>query len=83
MLQLVEFLARNLVDRPEEVRVRERDEESGTVLEISVAPEDVGKIIGRQGRVIQAIRVLARAATSKSTGKRLSVEVIRSPQRDL
>lgn len=79
MVQLVEFLARSLVDHPEEVRVRERDGGQVMVLEIEVAPGDIGKIIGRQGRIIQAIRTVARAAATKS-GKRVAVEVARNPQ---
>lgn len=76
MQQLVEFLAKHLVDRPEEVQVREIDAERAVVLEIKVADGDIGKIIGRQGRVIQAIRSLARAAAARQ-GKRVMIEVVR------
>ena len=59
---LLEYLARNLVDRPDEVRV-ERIERDGTVvLRLHVAEDDVGKVIGRQGRIARALRTLARAS---------------------
>lgn len=76
MRELVEFLVRHLVDQPEEVSVREVSGDQSVVLEIRVAPGDVGKVIGRQGRVIQAIRTMARAAAARD-GKRVMVEVIR------
>lgn len=76
MQQLVEFLVKHLVDRPEEVQVREVNAERAVVVEIRVADGDVGKVIGRQGRVIQAIRSLARAAATRQ-GKRVTIEVVR------
>ncbi|MCS7173897.1 MAG: KH domain-containing protein [Armatimonadetes bacterium] len=59
MRGLVEYVVRGLVDHPEAVRVEEAE---GPVLRVHVAPEDRGKVIGRQGRVIQALRTLARVA---------------------
>lgn len=76
MRELVEFLAKSLVDDPEGVRVREVHGEHAVLIEIRARPDDVGKLIGRQGRVIQAIRSLARAAALRQ-GKRVRVEVIR------
>ena len=73
---LVELLARSLVERPDAVEVRVVDAPQETVIELQVAAEDVGKIIGRGGRVIKAIRTLARAAATRS-GKRVNVEVLR------
>lgn len=75
MRDLVEFLAKSLVDRPEQVEVREVAGDDVVRLEIRVAEGDVGKIIGRQGRVIGAIRVLAKAAAAGS-GRRVAVEVL-------
>jgi predicted RNA-binding protein YlqC (UPF0109 family) len=76
MKALVELLTRSLVERPEAVEVRVVDGPHVTTVEVQVAPEDVGKIIGRGGRVIKAIRSLARAAATRS-GKRVSVEILR------
>jgi len=73
---LVELVARALVDHPDAVEVRVSDGPQLTTVEIRVAAEDVGKVIGRGGRVINAIRTLARASATGS-GKRVSVEVQR------
>jgi len=60
--QLLEYLAKSLVDRPEEVRVVKTQRNGTVVLELHVAPEDVGKVIGRQGRIARALRTLVRAS---------------------
>ena len=73
---LVELLARSLVDHPEAVVVQEVDGPHATVVELRVSPEDLGKVIGRSGRVIKAIRILARAAATRG-GKRVTVEIVR------
>jgi predicted RNA-binding protein YlqC (UPF0109 family) len=73
---LVELLARSLVDHPEAVVVQEVDGPHATVVELRVSPEDLGKVIGRGGRVIKAIRILARAAATRG-GKRVTVEIVR------
>ena len=71
MEELVEYLAKGLVDKPDEVRV-ERVERDGTiVLELHVAPDDVGKVIGRQGRVARALRTLVRASGARSNERAL------------
>lgn len=75
MRQLVEYLTKSLVDNPDAVEVRETDGEDGIVVEIRVDPADVGKVIGKQGRIVRAIRTLARAAGTRH-GKRVEVEVI-------
>ena len=62
MEQLLEYLAKSLVDRPEEVRVVKTQRNGTVVLELHVAPEDVGKVIGRQGRIARALRTLVRAS---------------------
>ncbi|MGO8971162.1 MAG: KH domain-containing protein [Myxococcaceae bacterium] len=74
MEELVTYLARALVDRPEQVELRTQAVEGGTVLELKLAPEDVGKVIGRDGRTINAIRaVLAVAALRRGAKVRLEV----------
>ena len=65
MRELVEYIAKSLVDRPEEVRVSLEEKEDVTVLHLSVAKEDLGKIIGRQGRTARALRTLVNAASAK------------------
>jgi uncharacterized protein len=59
---LLEYLAKNLVDKPDEVRVIRTEREGTIVLELHVAPDDVGKVIGRQGRIARALRTLVRAS---------------------
>jgi predicted RNA-binding protein YlqC (UPF0109 family) len=59
---LLEYLAKNLVDKPDEVRVVRTEREGTIVLELHVAPDDVGKVIGRQGRIARALRTLVRAS---------------------
>jgi predicted RNA-binding protein YlqC (UPF0109 family) len=59
--ELVEFLARRLVDDPDAVRVEREDRDGLVVLHLHVAPEDVGKVIGRQGRIVRALRTVVRA----------------------
>ncbi len=73
---LVEYVARGLVDRPEAVEVREVDDERGITLEVRVAPEDMGKVIGRGGRIVIALRTVVRAAAGRA-GRRVSVEIVR------
>lgn len=65
MQELVEYIAKSLVDRPEEVRVSLEEKEDVTVLHLSIAKEDLGKIIGRQGRTARALRTLVNAASAK------------------
>ena len=65
MQELVEYIAKSLVDRPEEVRVSLEEKEDVTVLHLFVAKEDLGKIIGRQGRTARALRTLVNAASAK------------------
>jgi predicted RNA-binding protein YlqC (UPF0109 family) len=62
---LVEYIARALVDAPDQVRVEEHESGDETVLELRVAPDDLGKVIGRQGRTARALRTLLSAAATK------------------
>lgn len=75
MKDLIEYLVKALVDKPEEVAISETQSESVIVIEIRVAAEDAGKVIGREGRIINAMRTLAKAAGAKEK-KRITVEVI-------
>ena len=75
MRELVEFLARALVDDPDAVRVDEVDDDGEVVLEIHVAPDDLGRVIGRNGRVANAIRTVAKAAATRED-RRVLVEII-------
>jgi predicted RNA-binding protein YlqC (UPF0109 family) len=69
--ELLLYVARGLVDRPDEVRVVRSEREGAVVLELHVAPEDVGKVIGRNGRVARALRTLVRASGAKVGERRL------------
>lgn len=73
--EVVEAIAKALVDFPDEVVVREIDNEATTVLELRVAPQDLGKVIGKQGRTARAMRTLLRAAGMKLK-KRFVLEIL-------
>lgn len=75
MKALVEYIARSLVDHPEEVQVNEVEGEQVTVLELKVARDDLGKIIGRQGKTARAMRSLLGAASIRAN-KRTVLEII-------
>ena len=75
MKELLTYVARNLVDNPDAVSVTESQSDGETVLELRVAPEDMGKVIGRQGRIAKEIRTLIRSVAQR-TGKRVSVEIV-------
>ena len=74
MRELVEVLAQSLVDHPEEVTVQETEKDNEILLELKVAQEDMGKVIGKQGRIAKAIRAVVKAAASK-TDKKVIVEI--------
>lgn len=76
MRELLEHLVRALVDRPDQVKIEEFTEDDGTVVfELSVAPEDYGKVIGRGGRTAQAIRTVVKAAGVRSE-RRVLVDIV-------
>ncbi len=75
MKELVEVIARSLVDYPEQVEVTETESEKSIVLELHVAQADMGKVIGKQGRIAKAIRTVVKAAASKEE-KRVIVEIV-------
>ena len=73
--ELVEFVVKNLVDVPEEVSVNVIEGEKSTILELKVAQEDVGKVIGKQGRIAKAIRTILSASATRD-GKRATLEIL-------
>ena len=75
MKELVEVIAKALVDHPEEVTVNEKKEGRTTVLELHVADSDMGKVIGKQGRIVKAIRSVVKAAAAKED-KRVVVDIV-------
>ncbi len=75
MKELVEYVARGLVEHPERVSVAEIPQGAITIYELEVAPDDMGKVIGRQGRTINALRALVKAAAVRR-GVRVNVEVV-------
>ena len=75
MKQLVETIVKALVDAPDKVNITETVGESIVILEISVAPEDIGKVIGKEGRIANAIRIVAKAAAAKND-KKVTVEIM-------
>ena len=75
MKDLVEIIAKSLVDNPDEVRVNEVQGEQDLILELRVAPEDMGKVIGKQGRVAKPIRTVVKAAALNEDRKAV-VEII-------
>ena len=74
MRELVLFLAKSLVDQPDAVQVMETEGPEAIILELTVAPDDMGKVIGKQGRIAKAIRTVVKAATDK-TSKPVFVEI--------
>jgi predicted RNA-binding protein YlqC (UPF0109 family) len=75
MQELVEYLAKGLVDKPDDVRVERVEKDGALVLELHVAPDDVGKVIGRQGRIARALRTIVRAAGARSN-ERAQLEIV-------
>lgn len=75
MRELVEYIVKNLVDFSDDVKVDQHEEERAYIIEIKVAPSDMGKVIGKQGRIAKAIRTVVKAASSKSP-KKYIVEIL-------
>jgi len=75
MKELLTYMIQNLVDHPDEVSVTEREAGGETVFEVRVADGDMGKVIGRQGRIIKEVRVLMKAVAQRK-GKKVSVDVL-------
>lgn len=75
MRELVELLAKSLVDNPDKVSVDVVESDKSLVLELKVAPEDMGKVIGKQGRIAKSIRTIVKAAAIRE-GKKVVVEIV-------
>lgn len=75
MAELLEYLARQLVDKPDEVRVEQVDEDDTLVLRLHVAEDDLGKVIGRQGRIARALRTVVRAGSAREQ-RRVQLEIV-------
>jgi len=75
MKELVEFIAKSLVDDPSQVYVSEIKGESSVILELRVGPEDMGRVIGKGGRTVNAMRTLIRVLAAKQ-GKRVTLEIV-------
>ena len=75
MTELLEFLARRLVDDPEAVKIETEEREGTLVLQLHVAKDDVGKVIGRQGRIARALRTVVRASAARSD-HRVLLEIV-------
>ncbi|MHB0978645.1 MAG: KH domain-containing protein [Thermoleophilia bacterium] len=75
MKELLEYLAKALVDSPDDVRVESTETETTVILELNVAKEDIGKVIGKQGRIARALRTVIKASAVKN-GKRAIVEIV-------
>lgn len=75
MKELIEYIAKSIVDKPEEVRVTEEATEDGIILRLEVASEDTGKVIGKEGRIAKAMRTLLRVAAIRK-GTRATLEIV-------
>ena len=75
MVELVKYIAQSLVEKPEAVDVREVEGEDSVVIELRVDPDDMGKVIGKQGRIAKSIRTVVKAATAKNE-KPVFVEIV-------
>ena len=75
MKELLLYMAKNLVDDPEAVTVTESENDDGKVLELRVAPGDMGKVIGRQGRIAKEIRTIVKTVAQR-TGEKITVEIV-------
>ena len=75
MKELLLYMAKNLVDNPDAVAVNEITDEEGLVLELRVAPEDMGKVIGRQGRIAKEIRTIIKTVAQRD-GEKVTVEIV-------
>ena len=76
MKELVEVIAKSLVDSPDEVVVTEKDNGKATIIELKVAADDMGKVIGKQGRIAKSIRAVVKAAASMKDDRKVIVEIV-------
>jgi hypothetical protein len=75
MKELAEYMVKSLVDHPEEVKITEVESEKTSILEISVASDDIGKVVGKDGRIIKSLRIILASSAAKK-GKRVVVEML-------
>lgn len=75
MKELIEYMAKSIVDLPDDVTVEEVTGHSSTIIELRVSPDDMGRVIGKQGRIAQAMRTLLKVASIRS-GKRAVLEIV-------
>ena len=75
MTKLVETIAKSLVDHPERIVINEREDRQGSILRLQVAGDDMGKVIGKQGRIAKALRTVVKAAAVKQS-KKIIVEIV-------
>lgn len=75
MKELVEIIAKSLVEKPDEVTVTQREDEGAIVVELRVAQSDMGKVIGKQGRIAKAIRTVVKAASTRES-KKVIVDIV-------
>lgn len=73
--ELVEYMVKSLVDNPSQVELQEIEGEKSTILELRVAKDDIGKVIGKHGRIARAVRTIINASAAKS-GKRIVLEIL-------
>ena len=75
MKELLRYIAKNLVDDPDQVTVTESESEDGKILQLHVAPGDMGKVIGRQGRIAKEIRTVVKTVAQR-TGEKVTVDIV-------
>lgn len=75
MKELIETIAKALVDHPEDIRIHEKEDERSVVFELSVHPDDMGKVIGKQGRIAKALRTVVHAAAIKDS-RRITIVIV-------
>ena len=75
MTKLVETIAKSLVDHPERIVINEREDRQGSIVQLQVAGDDMGKVIGKQGRIAKALRTVVKAAAVKQS-KKIIVEIV-------
>ncbi len=75
MVELVEFIARSLVDHPEMVEVKQANKGRSIIVELKVCPEDMGRVIGKKGRIAKAIRTIVKASATK-LNERVTVDIV-------
>lgn len=76
MRELVEYVTKELVEKPSSVKIREIKGAKSTIFELSCAPEDMGRIIGKDGRIVKSLRILVKAIAAKHEGESVELEVI-------